>query len=292
MNEDTKIHKSVMVDEAIASLHIKNQALYIDGTLGTGGHSLEILKEGGRVLGIDMDSAMRNIAEDRVTKEFGSEGFKFVVGNFTDMASLAKENDWLPVSGILLDLGVSNLHLKDTERGFSFGNPEAKLDMRLNNGTQGVSAADLLNVLREDQLEEMFMNTMDGSGARWLTGRVMSFRHNKKIESVGEFLEICEGLKSGKSGLSEATLPFLALRIAVNSELDNLKDVLPRAYDLLEVGGRLVIISFHSGEDKIVKDFFVGLGGKTDSNVIAASMEEVYKNPRARSAKIRVIQKV
>ncbi len=279
------IHETVMGEAAVAALHIKNQAFYIDGTLGTGGHSLEILKAGGKVLGIDTDPEMVAIARKRLEKEFDSKSFKLVNGNFIDIDKIAKENNWLPVSGILLDLGVSNLHLKDMERGFSFANPEAPLDMRLNRETQGVSAADLLNVLREDQLEEMFSVVLEGGPARWLTGRVIHSRENAKIETVGDLLEICEGLKTGKTGLSEATLPFLALRIAVNSELDNLKTVLPKAYDIIEKGGYLVVITFHSGEDKIVKEF------AHNSEFIGPKESEIYDNPRARSAKMRVIQK-
>lgn len=292
MNEP-KIHKSVMVKEAVDALHIKNQVhpdgdrgKYIDGTLGTGGHSLEILKKGGRVLGIDMDPAMLKIADERVSEEFSHENYKFVNGNFTDIDRIARNNNWLPVSGILLDLGVSNLHLTDSERGFSFGNEEAILDMRLDSKTQGVRACDLLNVLRADQLEEMFEVVLDGGPARWLTMKVLEYRNDKKIESVSDFLEICEGLKTGKTGLSEATLPFLTLRIAVNGELDNLREVLPKAYKLLEKGGRLVVISFHSGEDKIVKEF------AQNSEIITPTQEEINENPRARSAKMRVIQKI
>lgn len=290
MNEP-KIHKSVMVDEAIAALHVKNQALYIDGTLGTGGHSYQILAAGGKVLGIDMDPAMIKISLERVSGKFDSKDFVFEKGNFTDMARISQKNSWTPVSGILLDLGVSNLHLKDEVRGFSFANPETSLDMRLDDNSQGVSAADLLNVLRGEQLTEMFMVTMEGGPARWLSARVMEFRKIKLVESVGDFLEICKGLKSGKTGLSEATLPFLALRIAVNSELDNLSLVLPVAYKLLEKDGRLVVISFHSGEDKIVKDFVSGLGNSGKSEMVVPGLPEVYENPRARSAKMRVIIK-
>ncbi len=282
---EPKIHKSVMLDAAVEAMHIKNQAFYIDATLGTGGHSLEILRRGGRVLGIDMDPEMIKIAQIRLEEEFDKNDFKLVNGDFTEIDSIAKENGWLPVAGILLDLGVSNLHLKDEDRGFSFANPAAKLDMRLNKETQGVSAADLLNVLREDQLEEMFSVVLEGGPARWLTGRVIYSREKSKIETVGDFLEICKGLKTGKTGLSEATLPFLALRIAVNSELDNLKTVLPKAYDMLEKDGCLVVITFHSGEDKIVKEF------TGNSNFSKPGLEEVYDNPRARSAKMRVIKK-
>jgi 16S rRNA (cytosine1402-N4)-methyltransferase len=287
-----------MVNEVVDLLHIKKpssegkQALFIDGTLGTGGHALEILKNGGKVLGIDLDPNMIEIAKTRISKEFGDDNYKFVIGNFSEMDKIAAQNNWGPVSGILLDLGVSNLHLKDLERGFSFANREADLDMRLNPETQGVKASDLLNILRRDQLEELFKVTMDGGPARWLVGRIIDFRNGSLIQHVGDFLEICQGLKMGKSGLSEATLPFLALRIAVNSELDNLKNVLPKAYGLLETGGRLVVISFHSGEDKIVKDFMIGKNNGVNTEIVTPSFEEVNENPRARSAKIRVVIKI
>ncbi len=234
---------------------------------------------------------MIKIAQGRLEKEFDPSDFKFVNGNFTDIDQIVKKNNWYPVSGIIFDLGVSNLHLKDLERGFSFANPEAKLDMRLNRDAQGVTGADLLNVLRPDQLTEMFSVVLEGGPSRWLTGRVIHSRGNSKIETVGDFLEICQGLKTGKTGLSEATLPFLALRIAVNSELDNLKTALPKAFSLLEKGGKLVVITFHSGEDRIVKEFISEAGNQKNSEFIKPEESEVAKNPRARSAKMRVIEK-
>ena len=288
MNEPN-YHKSVMEKEAVGLLHVKNQALYIDGTLGTGGHSLEILKSGGKVLGIDMDPVMVRIADSRLSMDYGNENYKLITGNFTDIKTIAEKNNWMPVSGIILDLGVSNLHLKNEERGFSFENTSAPLDMRLNKDTQGVTAADLLNVLREDQLNNLFKSVMEASPSRWLTKRVIEFRNGQKIETVGDFLSICSGLKSGKSGLSEATLPFLALRIAVNSELDNLSVLLPAAYEVLKPGGRLVVMTFHSGEDRIVKNFEKKVGG--GGTFATPSSAEIYNNPRARSAKVRVIIK-
>jgi 16S rRNA (cytosine1402-N4)-methyltransferase len=186
--------------------------------------------------------------------------------------------------------------LKDSARGFSFENPEAELDMRINPASQGVKGSDLLNVLREDQLRQMFEVTLPPGPAKWITGRVLHSRAAKPIKSVGDFLEVCEGLKIGKPGLSEATLPFLALRIAVNSELDNLKDVLPKAFGLLEKGGRLAVISFHSGEDSIVKEFFrekitMGEAEGISFKPIRAKEQEIVENRKSRSAKMRVLQK-
>jgi 16S rRNA (cytosine1402-N4)-methyltransferase len=248
----------------------------------------EIIKEGGEVLGIDLDP--KNI--EVIKKRLKGENFKVVHGNFIDIDEIAKENAWTPVSGILFDLGVTNIHLKDLERGFSFENPEAPLDMRIDEESQGVKAADLLNVLREDQLETLFGTVLEWGAARWLTKRVIFQRSERPISKISDMLEICKGLKIGKPGLNEATLPFLALRIAVNSELDNLQGALPKAFEMLEEGGRLVVISFHSKEDEIVKDFMRKVGAtEITHKPVTAGYEETSINRRARSAKMRVIEK-
>jgi 16S rRNA (cytosine1402-N4)-methyltransferase len=291
---ESNLHESVLVEEVIEALHIEKGGKYVDCTLGNGGHTLEILKRGGRILGIELDPKMLEIAEKRL-KDAAVTGFKLVNGNFTEIDKFAKENDWEKVDGILFDLGVTNLHLKDLERGFSFGNELAELDMRLNPESQGVKASDLLNILREDQLRTLFEVTLEPGAARWITGRAIHSREEKPIVTVGDFLEISKGLKIGKSGLNEATLPFLALRIAVNSELTNLEEVLPKAFDLLGLGGRLVVISFHSGEDAIVKNFFKKKkieGAKIITiKPVIADTGEISTNRRARSAKMRILEK-
>lgn len=289
-------HETVLVKEVIEALHIEKKGKYIDATLGNAGHSLEILRLGGCVLGIEMDPSMLAIANERIEKEIGKEGkYKLVRGNFIDIDKFAVDHGWDKVDGILFDLGVTNLHLKDLERGFSFENPEALLDMRMDETTQAVKGSDLLNVLREDQLRELFENTLDSGSAKWISGRVIHSREKKPIANVGDLLEICEGLKTGKTNINEATLPFLALRIAVNSELSNLKEVLPKAFDLLNKGGRLVVISFHSGEDVLVKNFFKEkiLGGAKPISFkpLVAGREELESNRRARSAKMRILEK-
>jgi 16S rRNA (cytosine1402-N4)-methyltransferase len=287
-------HESVLVKETVEALHIEKARKYIDATVGNGGHALEILKEGGKVLGIDLDPKMLEITKSRLGKKWKSD-LKLVNGNFSQIYKIAKDNDWVPVFGILFDLGVTNIHLTDMERGFSFENPESVLDMRINPETQGVKASDLLNVLREDQLRSLFEVTLDPGAAKWITGRVIHSRAAKTISSVGDMLEISEGLKTGRFGLNEATLPFLALRIAVNSELSNLEETLPKAFNILEKGGRLVVISFHSKEDVIVKNFFKEK--KLEGNEIVtfkpvlASEEEINVNRKARSAKMRVLKK-
>ena len=289
-------HEPVLVDEIIEVLHIEKTRKYIDATLGSGGHTLEIVKRGGQVLGIELDPEMLRVAEERLAKYIEEGKCRLVNDNFINIDALAKKYAWEPVDGILLDLGVTNIHLKDLTRGFSFENPSAELDMRISPEAQGVKAADLLNVLREDQLEELFKITLDPGSAKWITGRVLHSRAAKPIANVGDMLEISEDLKTGKKRLHKATLPFLALRIAVNSELSNLKEVLPKAFGLLAKGGRLAVISFHSGEDAIVKDFFRQKskeGGKILTfKPILAGAAELGENRRARSAKMRVLQKI
>jgi len=291
---ESKLHESIMVREAVEALHIEKARKYIDATVGNGGHALEILGRGGSVLGIDLDPRMIEIAEERL-KEAGVSNYKLVSGNFVNIDRIVKDSAWEPVAGVLFDLGVTNIHLTDLERGFSFENPEAVLDMRIDPVSEGVKASDLLNVLREDQLRELFEITLEPGAAKWITGRVIHSRIKKPIATVGDLLEISEGLKTGRLRLNEATLPFLALRIAVNSELSNLEEALPKAFDLLEKGGRLVVVSFHSREDAIVKDFFREKG-KDGAKIITfkpilAGEEEISMNRRARSAKMRVLKK-
>jgi 16S rRNA (cytosine1402-N4)-methyltransferase len=278
MIED-KYHEPVMVSEVLAHLNKKKSA--VDATLGTGGHTLKLIEAGVRVLGIESDPKILEIAQKRLSKL----NCLLVHGNFKDIDRIAKENGFNKVGGILFDLGVSNLQLMDEDRGFSFTNPNALLDMRIDKESQEVTGAILLNVLRKDQLEEMFSKVLDISSSRWLVKRVLEKREVEPIKTVGNFLDICEGLR-GKARLNPATLPFLALRIAVNSELENLKEALPKAYDLLEVGGKLLIITFHSGEEEVVKSFSKDFVGP-----IKPTMEEVNRNPKARSAELFVITK-
>ncbi len=268
-----------MVGEVLA--HLNKAKSVIDATLGTGGHSLKLLEAGIKVLGIESDHEILEIARKRLEKF----DCKLVHGNFKDIDRIAGENGFNKVDGILFDLGVSNIQLMDEERGFSFSNPNALLDMRIDKDSQEVTGAILLNVLRKDQLENMFSRVLDLSSSKWLTKRVLEKRETSPIKSVGDFLDICEGLR-GKARLNPATLPFLAVRIAVNSELENLKEALPKAFELLELGGKLLIITFHSKEEEIVKSFSNRYLGP-----IKPTMEEVNINPKARSAELFVLTK-
>ena len=291
-----KTHEPVLLKEVTEYLSPASGQKFIDATLGTAGHSLEIVKAGAKVLGLDIDERMLGLARARLAEVCPKRNcFTLARENFRKIDEIAEKEGFTEVSGILFDLGVSNVHLKDEKRGFSFENPEAELDMRLDPKSQSVTGSDLLNGLREDQLRELFEAVVEPGAAVWLARRVLSAREGGPIKTVGDFLGGTRGLRS-KPGLNPATLPLLALRIAVNSELENLKEALPKAFDLLSGGGRLIVISFHSGEDRIVKEFFrkretSGLAEILTKDVVVPTETEIMKNPRARSAKMRVLQK-
>ena len=289
-------HESVLTDEVIKALklerfaHLKRRPRVIDATLATAGHSLAVLSAGGEVLGIDLDPLMIKSAQSRL-KAFAGQS-KLIKGNFRNIDEIARQSGFDKVEGIIFDLGISNIHFKGDPRGFSFEDPGAKLDMRLDPESQGVSAKDVLNVLRADQLEQVFAQTMDMGNAREIARRVVRQREIKPFETVGEFLGILGGIQERK--LHPGTRAFLALRMAVNSELENLNEALPRALGLLAPGGRLIVISFHSGEDKLVKDYFRRAedGKVLTPKPVMATLEEISRNPRARSARLRVLEKI
>ena len=272
-------HEPVLLKEVVEALHINNQGRYVDATLGAGGYSLEILKRGGTVLGIDADPKMIAIAKERLEK------VPIVNANFVDIDSIARENGFENVDGIVFDLGISNIHFLSDDRGFSFSDKEAPLDMRLNPGTQAVKASDLLNKLRDDQLRLML---------GWnLAQEVIKVRSQKPFEKVGDLTALIGGtpLRRGYAGrrTHPATKAFLALRMAVNSELENLRDALPKAYAVLKKGGRMVIVTFNSLEQKEVLAF--RQGNLLTKKGVPPSPEEVKANPKSRRALLNVIGK-
>ena len=291
-----------MVREVIETFAPLYKARIIDATLGTGGHSLEMVKEGAEVLGIETDAEMLKVSDERLKEacptpnKNGLGSFKLVNDNFRNIDSIAQKENFNEVNGVLFDLGVSNIQLVSPDRGFSFGSPEAKLDMRLDKAAQGLTGADLLNALRQDHLIKLFQKVLSFRDSRYLAERVIEAREKKPIATVRDFLEFARGVKT-KKGLNPATLPFLALRIAVNSELENLNEALPKAFDLMRKGGRLAVIVFHSGEREIVLDFYFqnerwGAGKILTRKPIVPSESEISKNPRARSAALYVLEKI
>lgn len=283
-----KYHEPVMVSEVIESLHLNNKSKHfnkfskiIDATLGTGGHTQALVDAGGQVLGIEMDPKMLSVAKERL----GSKA-TLVKGNFSEIEEIAKSNDFSKVDGVLLDLGVSNIHLKQDDRGFSFSNKDQVLDMRLDSEKQGVTASDLVNALDATQLTNLFAVVMSFNSSRKLAKKIVN---NRPIKTVGDLVEISAEFKKNET-LHPATLPMLALRIAVNSELENLKKVLPKAYNLLSEGGKLLVITFHSGEVDILKKYC--RSANLQSDLVLPGEIEVERNPRSRSAKLWIITKI
>lgn len=288
-------HQPVLLKETLEALNVKEGEKYIDATLGQAGHSLEILKKGGLVLGIDVDEESIASAKERVKKEGLDKNFKTVRGNFKNIEQLAIENGFNTVSGILFDLGYSSYELDEKEMGLSFLKDEP-LDMRLDKNL-GVTAADLINTLPKEQIEKIIRNYSGEKLARKFAEAIIKFRSVKKIQTTKDLADL---LKSEappnyeKGRIHPATRTFQSLRIAVNDELENLRLALPRAARVLLPRGVMVIISFHSLEDRIVKDF--GRSAQPSlmprfKKPLEPSAEEVLENIRARSAKLRAFMK-
>lgn len=289
-----EFHTPVLLKETIDCLNIKKGKKYIDATVGGGGHSQTILKTGGKVLGIDWDPEAIEYAKRHLRTACPNAFWIMVRGNFIHLEKIAREHDFKKVDGVLFDLGVSSHQLTRAERGFSFLK-DAPLDMRMDSAL-GVTAADLLKVLSKKQLNALFTRFTQEKRARAIVNALVRARELKPIKRTGELADLVAkvyGEKRKIRGLHPATKVFLALRMAVNSELVNLKLALPQAVELLKPGGRLAVISFHQSEDRIVKNFF-----KKEKRLkvltkkpIRPSEAEVKANPRARSAKLRAAEK-
>ena len=291
-------HTSVLLQETIDLLNIKPGKKYIDATLGGGGHSFEILKQGGIVLGLDMDEDAIGYVETKIKDQRSNikNDLVLVRGNFKDIDKIAKENDFTKVAGVLFDLGVSSHHFDAAERGFSL-QKDAPLDMRMDRNLS-VKASDLVNGLTKGELYELFNKFGEEHNAYSISNSIVSSRKIKPVETTTELAEIVERAVKGKrSEVHPATKVFQALRIAVNDELNNLRESLPKALGLLERNGRLAVISFHSLEDRIVKNYFLeferkGLGEIITKKPVVPSQKETEKNNRSRSAKLRVFEKL
>ena len=303
-----------MPRETLEALQPHAGGCYLDGTLGGAGHTrllLDASAPDGRVLAIDADPLALERARALLTEAVANERLTLVHGNFARMGEIAAAADFTPVDGALLDLGLSSDQLADRERGFSFAQ-DAPLDMRFDT-TRGVSAADLVNTLPGDELADLLWRYGEERRSRAIARRVVEARERQPITRTGELARLVAGVVHGRpGGIHPATRTFQALRIAVNDELGSLEAALPAALELLKPGGRLVVISFHSLEDRIVKRFFQQeergcvcppelpecVCGRTPRlriitrHPLVASDDEVATNPRARSAKLRVAERV
>ncbi len=287
---------------------------YLDGTLGGGGHAALVLERtapDGRVLGIDADPAALDRVRARLPEAVASGRLVLMQGNFAALADLARAADFVPLDGIVLDLGLSSDQLADRERGFSFV-ADAPLDMRFD-PTRGQSAADLVNTLDEAALADLLYQYGEERRSRAIAHRIVAQRSRAPIERSGELARLVESVIHGRpGGIHPATRSFQALRIAVNDELGSLEAALPAALDTLRPGGRIVVISFHSLEDRIVKRFFQAeergcvcppelpacVCGRSPRlrlltrHPVTAGEAELAANPRARSAKLRAAERL
>ena len=290
-----KYHEPVLLKETVENLNVKEGGKYIDATLGDGGHSLEILKRGGYVLGLDVNEKSLERARLRIKKEGLDERFKGVLGNFKNIEKIGKENGFEKVNGIVYDLGYSSYELEELGLGLSFQTDET-LDMRLSNSL-GVTAADLLNSLSEKDIAKLIYEYSDEKLSRKIAREIVKTRSLKKIQTTKDLVEIINsvsypGYERGR--INPATRTFQALRIVVNDEIENLKKSLPQAARLLLPGSVIILITFHSLEDKVAKEFSRRARPSIKEvyeKPLRPSEEEIERNPRSRSAKLRVFRK-
>lgn len=296
-------HIPVLLNESIDGLALKPGGIYVDVTFGGGGHSREILSRltgGARLFSFDQDAdAENNIPAD-------AEGFTFVRSNFRYLKNWMRYYGIDHIDGLLADLGVSSHHFDDAERGFSF-RFDAPLDMRMNKRA-GMTAADILNTYDEEQLADVFYIYGELKNSRRIAAAVAKARPTKKIATTNDFMDIAAPLFKREREKKDMTKLFQALRIEVNHEMDALKEMLLAATELLAPEGRLSVITYHSLEDRIVKNIMKtgNAAGKVEQDffgriqtpfrlvnnkVITPSDEELEKNPRSRSAKLRIVEK-
>jgi 16S rRNA (cytosine1402-N4)-methyltransferase len=295
-------HIPALLKETIEGLRINQSGIYVDLTFGGGGHSkviLEHLGKQGKLLGFDQD-------EDALANRLNDERFIFVQSNFCFLKNFLRYHEISEVDGILADLGVSFHHFDEAERGFSF-RFDGALDMRMNQRSS-ITAADVVNNYAEEELANILYFYGEMNNARRIARKICEKRTEKKIVRVNDFLEILKPFFPQEKEKKEMARVFQALRIEVNGELDVLKTMLNQAVEVLKPGGRLVVITYHSLEDRLVKNLMKtgNFEGKLEkdfygnpltplrminSKPIVPDNEEIERNPRSRSAKLRIAEK-
>lgn len=301
-------HLPVLLNEIITALQPQPSGRYIDGTLGAGGHSFHLLDASsptGQLLGMDLDPAAIQLATQRL-QQYGQRAV-IRQASYADMVEEASRLGWNAVDGILLDLGVSSMQIDTPERGFSFL-AEGPLDMRFSDSAKR-SAADLVNQLSEDELAQIIFRYGEDRNGRRIARTIVN---NRPFETTSQLADLIKKHHSRGEKIHPATRTFQALRIAVNDELNIIEAILPKAINLLKPGGRLAVISFHSLEDRIVKDCFrlestdcicpprqpiCTCGHKASIKLInrkpiIADEQEIKQNSRSRSAKLRIAEKI
>ena len=301
------VHKSVLFDESINALNIDSSKIILDGTAGGGGHSREIAKNAGRLIAVDQDPDAIKVLGERLG---GLENVTIVKNNFSNIKQILTDLGINKIDGVLLDLGVSSFQLDTDERGFSY-HKNAPLDMRMSK--TGISARDVVNTYSEQELSDILFRYGEEKFARQIARNIAAFRQNEPIETTFQLVDIIKASypKSKMRDSHPARKTFQAIRIEVNKELDVLEKTLDDALDCLNTGGRLCVITFHSLEDRIVKERFnswlnpctcpkefpVCVCGKKPLGRLpfkfkAPTDAELEENPRARSAKLRCFEKL
>ncbi len=299
------VHKSVLFDEAVRALDLSENKIIIDGTAGGGGHTSEIAKTAKRVIAVDRDPDAIKVLNERLGDR---ENVTIVHDNYSNIKAIVKRLGIDEIDGLLLDLGVSSFQLDTAERGFSF-HKDAPLDMRMSKS--GLSARDVVNDYSEEQLADILFRYGEEKFARRIAANIVKTRQDKPIETTFELVDIIKSSlpqKAMRDG-HPARKTFQAIRIEVNAELDVLSSTLDDAFSILSKGGRIAIITFHSLEDRIVKERFnewckgctcpkefpvCVCGNKPKGKTfksIAPSKEELEENPRARSSRLRIFEK-
>lgn len=299
------VHKSVLFDDAIKALDLNENKIIVDGTAGGGGHSGEIAKRAKRVISIDQDPDAIAVLNERLGDK---KNVTIVHDNYSNIKNIISNLNIEKIDGLLLDLGVSSFQLDTAERGFSF-HKDAPLDMRMSKS--GLSAYDVVNNYDERQLADIIYRYGEEKFSRRIAANIVKARAKKPIETTFELVDIIKSSMPQKAmrDAHPARRTFQAIRIEVNAELDVLKSTLEDAFDILAPGGRIAIITFHSLEDRIVKEQFAKWcqgctcpkefpvcvcgkkpKGKTFKS-ISPSKEELEENPRARSSRLRIFEK-
>lgn len=298
---DENRHVTVLLEESVKNLlNNRTTGIFLDATLGGGGTSEEILKRlesSGKVIGIDQDPRAIELSKKRLQK---FPNFTAVKENFRVLDRIIKDANIEEIDGIIFDLGVSSMQLEDPSRGFSF-KCDSRLDMRMDCDPENTTAYDLLNRLDEASLRKLFYEYGEDRWAGRIASRIVEYRRLKKMETTAELAKlIVESIprRFHSRRIHPATRFFQALRIAVNEEIESLKEAIEKAIAFLGSQGRIVVISYHSLEDRIIKHAFKGRSGKGGALKIITkkpmtpTLLEIEANPRSRSAKMRVAEKI
>jgi 16S rRNA (cytosine1402-N4)-methyltransferase len=293
------MHVPVLLKEVTENIRVPAGGVLLDGTIGTGGHSEAIAKSAeGKItiVGLDQDGAAIEKAKVRLSSLPGKLILRKV--NFRNLDAVLGENGIKEVDGIILDLGFSSDQLESSGRGFSFAKDEPLL-MTLDDKPKedALTARDIVNSWQKENIELIIRNYGEERRARKITGAIIAAREKKPIEKSGELAEIIEKATGRRGKIHPATKTFQAIRIAVNDELGALTETLPKAFAALKKGGRMAIISFHSLEDRIVKRFFKEKASLKEARLIIkkpimSRRREILSNPRVRSAKLRILEKI